>query len=177
MNPWLAKEREKNGVEVIVAEFPDWLFRVRRADKWNAEYHRELTRISMRRDVRALIERQRADDYEPTRADMDLDAKVSREAFAAGCVVGWSGVTGRDGKALPFTVENAVAVLATFPEVAEALLSAAANPANFGTPNEDEKASAVLGNFDGASSSSADRGAKHSPRARSRTAGEKERPS
>jgi hypothetical protein len=162
MNPWHKKAREARGIEVIVAEFPGWLFLVRPLNKWNKGYQRALARVASQPEAKALLERQAVDGYEPTADDMELDARLALSAFAEGCLAGWSGVTGADGEALAFTPENAVRVLETFPEVSEALRLAAANEKNFSEPSDDDKVADILGNSVGASSSKKDRGAKRS---------------
>jgi hypothetical protein len=162
MNPWHKKAREARGIEIVVAEFPGWLFLVRPLNRWNRGYQRALVRVASQPEAKALLERQAADDYVPTADDMELDARLATSAFIEGCVAGWSGVTGADGDALPFSPENAVKVLEMFPEIAEALRKAAADPKHFSEPSDDEKAADILGNSVGASSSKKDRGAKRS---------------
>ena len=160
MNPWQRKEREKLGVEVVVSEFPDWLFRVRAENAWNEGYHRAIARLAMRKDVRDLLERQEAEDYVPTAADEALDKSVLRQAFAEGCLAGWSGVTGADGDPLEFSTANVIKVLETFPEIFNTLRLVARDASKFGEPTETEKAKATSGNSEGASSSKRDRGAR-----------------
>jgi len=176
MNPWQRKEREKLGVEVVVSEFPDWLFRVRAENAWNTGYHRAIARLTLRKDVRELLERQEAEDYVPTAADDELDKSVIQQAFAEGCVAGWSGVTGADGEPLEFSTANVVKVLETFPEIFHALRRVARDASQFAEPTETEKAKALSGNSEGASSSKLDRGAKPSRSSRKPTDGTPARP-
>lgn len=176
MNPWHKKDRERRGVEVVVAEFPGWLFLVRPANEWNSDYRRALVRVAVQPKAKDLLARQDREGYEPTAEDMALDARLALSAFAEGCISGWSGVTGRDGAELPFSARNAVDVLETFPEIAEALRRAAANPENFDPMTGDEKASAILGNSESASSSKRDRGAKRSRSAPGNSSGGEARP-
>ncbi len=50
----------------------------------------------------------------------DIAAKINADArrcFLENIVTGWKGITGEDGKDLPYSVENMEALLAEFPEL------------------------------------------------------------
>lgn len=168
MNYWEKREAfkrlENEGVEVQVAEYPGWRFRVRQLGAWNPHYARALARVGQRPEAKALVERENRAGYVATADDQQLNEDMMRDAFAEGCIAGWQGVTDRDGAPLPFTPAAAAELLEHFGDIHRALRGAAMNAANFDPLSEAEKARLAAGNSGRVSASFSGRGATSSPR-------------
>lgn len=151
MNHWQRRaviaKAEAEGVEVTVANYPGWKFRVRRRCQWNPAYQAAIVRIGSRPDVAAVLERQRANPEAPmSEADKRVDALILAESFAEGCVAGWHGVTDEHDNPMPCTTPNAVRLLEAFPDIAAELQAVASDPARFAPITATAKAAAVSGN-------------------------------
>lgn len=138
---------EDRGVPVVVSGYEDWTFCVRRRCGWNEHYQRAIARMAARPEIAAILARQAAEPgHVFTAEESATDAAMTREAFAEGCVAKWDGVTGPDGKPMPFNVTNASHVLEHFPDVYEALRKVADDPVKFAPKPEKAKAKAASGN-------------------------------
>jgi hypothetical protein len=151
MNPWqrrdIAERLETEGAAVTLPDYPDWVFRVRRRCAWNADYQRAIVRASASPDAAKLLAWQRDNPGEPLPADLAaIDVRMMREAFAEGCVAGWSGVTDRDGDEMECTPENAAALLEHFPDIFAALNEAAGDASRFRPIDAKAMADAAAGN-------------------------------
>lgn len=150
MNYWDKRaaeaEIESEGVKITVAEFPGWEFRIGRECPWNQDYYRALTRLAQQPIYAGLIERSSKPGYVAAPGDAELDAALERDAFAEGVLRGWTGVTDRKGKPLPFTPKNARELLAHFAPIFTALRREARNPSRFEAKPENVKAKAIEGN-------------------------------
>lgn len=136
MNYWLMRDErkavEENGLPVKVKAYPDWTFHVRQAGTWSKHFQRAIARLTLsNRKIREYLERAQKPDYVPTEADRLLDEQMQRDAFAEGCLVGWEGVTDRDGEPLKHNAKNARMLLEQFDDIFKALVVFAENPANF----------------------------------------------
>lgn len=77
-----------------------------------------------------LMKPHRRDIDSGTLDDATADA-ILIEAYSRTIVLGWEGVTGRDGQSLPFTVENCVTLLTDLPELFGEIRTQAQRLANF----------------------------------------------
>ncbi len=138
---------ETSGVIVECATYLGWKFHVLRRCQWNHAYHSAVARISVRSEVAALLERQRANPDAPlSAADRATDAAMMREAFAEGCLAGWTGVTDENDKPLDFSLANVARVLEVFPDIFAELTAASADASRFAPPAAAAKAAVVRGN-------------------------------
>jgi hypothetical protein len=60
------------------------------------------------------------------------------EAYAEAIVIGWEGVTGKDGKPLPFTKENCITLFMDLPDLFADVRGQAENAAAFKVVQEEE---------------------------------------
>lgn len=167
MNYWHRQERRneiyENGVPVSVPEFEGWTFYVRPLTAWNQLYVAAAARIAQANpEIRDYLKRVEAIGYLPTDEDAALDRRMKRMAFVEGCLVGWEGVTDRNGNLV--TPEGAAAneVLAFFPGLLDYLDRFASDVRNFPQLTDDQKADIASGNSKAVSSSASGRGGKRS---------------
>lgn len=153
MNFWAQRTKaallETRGHTVTLPQYPGWSFTVRRMCDWNADYQRAQIRIWQQPDVAKILAKLRADPgYVLSAAERAADAATTREAFADGCLAGWSGVTDAKGKPMPCEGAHKLALLAHFPDLFAALVKAASKGENFGDADgaKTEAATAIAGN-------------------------------
>lgn len=150
MNHWQKREKrranETRGVNVTVAGYEGWSFRVKPMAMWAPDYQRAIVRVSAQPAYADYLARVKAGDYVQTAEDAELDRAMMTEAFAEGCLAGWGGVDGPDGEPMHFSKANAVAVLNHFPEIYAELRAAAGDPARFDPPSPSKKAAVARGN-------------------------------
>lgn len=141
-----AANAEANGITVTVPAYPGWSFKIGRMAAWCPDYNRAMARISARGEESAYLERFRTPGYIQTDADAALDARMAREAFAEGVMKDWTGVTGPDGKPMPFNAANAANLLEAFPDIFTELKTAAQDSARFEMVPTSAKKKAAAGN-------------------------------
>lgn len=100
---------ERTGIELEYRTGPKTaaVIRIARAGGGNTKYNRALD--AKTKPYRRQIQ---TDTIEPAQ----LDA-IMREVYADSVVLGWTGVTGPDGKELPFTRDNCVKLFTDLPDL------------------------------------------------------------
>lgn len=63
--------------------------------------------------------------------DVDLANELMRETFAETVILGWEGITDKDGKPIKFSPANALKLLNQMPDLFDELRDAASKQANF----------------------------------------------
>jgi hypothetical protein len=102
-------------------DFGDFKFKIARAGGANRHYQRVLDeKLSA---VRPQVQTGTLPE--------EVDLKLSAEVFAETVLLGWENVTDRAGKIIPFTKENAVALLLDLPDLHSYLRREANNFARF----------------------------------------------
>jgi hypothetical protein len=112
------KEYEQNGV---VLDFGVAKFRVRRAGGSNRKFLATLA-AKLRPHRRAIESNVLSDE---------LAASLQMEVYFETVVIGWENVTDREGKALPFTLDNFKQVMTDLPDLWSTLREEADNMRNF----------------------------------------------
>ena len=113
-----SKPLESDGIAV---DYGDFRFTIARAGGSNRRYLYALER-KMRPHRRALA---------AGVLDEEVATRLLAEAYAEAVILGWDGVTDRDGNALPFTRENCVRLLLDLPELFADLREQAEAASNF----------------------------------------------
>lgn len=110
---------EKNGITLDLGSAGKFV--IARAGGSNERFKRAIQRAS--RPFRRAIANE---TMEEKQAD-----EIAAKAFAQTVVLDWSGVTGPDGKPLPFSVENAVKLFTDLPDLFAEIRRAAADGSLF----------------------------------------------
>ena len=136
-----AQERETDGDEIVVAEYPEWTFRIGRKCDWNAKYQRAVVAASQNPKAIDYLKRVAKKGYVAKKGDVEIDRDISIRSFANGLLLGWSGVTDVDGDPLDFENLNKVKLLTAFPDIYAALNKASSTAVHFigETQADDEK--------------------------------------
>jgi len=113
-----SKSLESDGV---VVDFGDFKFILARAGGSNRKFNAAVER-RMRPHRRAL---------QAGTLDPEVGDRIAAECFAEAVVLGWEGVTDRQGNPLPFTRENCVQLLLDLPDLFADLRTQATNLSNF----------------------------------------------
>lgn len=146
-NPW-ADQRERMKLEEagkVVHWNYGWSFTVRRKGTWNKDFQGAGARVFARDDVAAFRLRVSGRRYKQTASDAAFWNKTLIEIFVEGCLVGWEGVTNKDGSPLPFTRQNAIEVLTYFRDLYTLLNATSEDEASF-EPEYVPSEAAVAGN-------------------------------
>jgi len=113
------KKAEQEG---IILDYGDGLkIRIARAGGSNIKYEK-LVQAKLRK-----YERQRQLDL----LDIDTLRPILREVYAEAVVLGWEGVTDRDGNEIPFTKANAIKLFEDLPDLFEDIVVQAQKAALF----------------------------------------------
>lgn len=100
-----SKSAEREGITV---DYGDGIkVRVARAGGSNREYIARLEQISRKHRRQIQL------DILPE----DVAGKITRELYADTIILGWEGVTDREGKPLPFNRENVIKILEDLPDL------------------------------------------------------------
>ena len=70
----------------------------------------------------------------------EVGEKVLREVFAETVVLGWNGVTGRDGEQIPYSRENVKKLFEDLPDLFADIRDACALSANFNRDQQEDDA-------------------------------------
>lgn len=153
MNYWDKAARERGGVLAVLPAFPEWTFTVRQFTNWLPDFQRATARIAAQPDVADYLQRVREPGYVPSEIDQITESTMVRDAFADGCIAGWSDVTGPDGRLLPYSKAAARSILDAIPQLYEGLRSFAMDPKNYAPMSAAAKEALATGNLQPASSS------------------------
>lgn len=110
---------ESSGITLDLGEAGK--FKIARAGGSNERFARRM--LSATKPYRRAIANE-------TMNPKDAD-RVAAQVFAETVLLGWSGVTGPDGKDLPFTVENAIQLFLDLPDLFAEIRRAASDAALF----------------------------------------------
>ena len=105
---------EQSGIEL---DYGDFQIQVARAGGSNRRYQKALE--AKAKPLRRALAAGAANPKQVT--------AIMREVFAETVVLGWSGVTGKDGKAMKFTKENCIKLFQDLPELFADVQSQASN--------------------------------------------------
>lgn len=111
-------DREKGGIEL---DYGDFQIRVARAGGSNRRYFKVLEQKS--KPIRRALATGTANPQQV--------AAIMREVFAETVVLGWTGVTDREGNDLPFTKDNAVQLFKDLPDLFADIQNQASSYAQF----------------------------------------------
>lgn len=110
----------------VTLEYPGFSITIHRAGGANKKFSRILA--EKMKPHRQRFERGLLDD--------ETSHKILVETYAEAVVVGWKDVVGKDGKKLPFNVENAVKLFLDLPDLFDDVKNQAGNTAHFRQENE-----------------------------------------
>lgn len=93
--------------EGITVDYGKEKFRIARAGGANKKFLREIQRTN--RKYRKQLEHDLMED--------ELAERIMREVYAKTVVLGWEGVTDKDGSPLEFSIENCITLFEALPEL------------------------------------------------------------
>lgn len=119
---------ETNGIDLEVAE--GVRFRVARAGGSNKKYQQVLSKLIK------PYQRQ----FENGTLDEGKAGEIMQQAFIRGCLLGWQGVTDRNGEPMEFNEGNALKLFGDLPDLFEQLQEQAKKVSNYRSEDIEEAA-------------------------------------
>jgi len=119
---------EKDGIDLEITE--GVRFRIARSGGQNKRYQQILAKL--------MKPYQRA--YEQGTLDNDKAGDIMQLAFIKGCLIGWQGVTGRDGVEMEFNEGNALKLFGDLPDLFAQLQEQASKVSNYRIEDVEEAA-------------------------------------